>query len=67
MAIKDAIYAKLQSDAGSGHFDMDSLTTDEYGFGYPIVATDCPPGTLFQNKATTTRFSCGENSFNSSS
>lgn len=63
MAIKDTIYERLQSDAESGHFDMDSLTIDEYGFGYPRVAADCPSGTLFRNKATTISFSCGENMF----
>ena len=61
MAIKDAIYANLRSDAQSGHFDIGSLTTDQNNVGYPFVAADCPPGTLFINTVATTRFSCGEN------
>ncbi|XP_076451135.1 uncharacterized protein LOC143287013 [Babylonia areolata] len=58
MAIFSNIYALLQNDANAGLLDLGNLTTDGYSVGYPRVALDCPPGTLFKSKASTTSFSC---------
>ncbi|KAK7448538.1 hypothetical protein BaRGS_00040086 [Batillaria attramentaria] len=54
---KDNIIARLNEEAGQGHFDFEGLTADEYSVAGSLDC-ECPAGSACSQNPATQRFAC---------